>query len=126
MRQINKHIIHCSDSTFGNVMEIRRWHLARGFDDVGYHFVIIRNGEIEVGRQLCTVGAHCRGYNIDSIGTCLIGVDNFNQVQLDTLTKLHNGLLELFPNIKAYGHREFNKHKTCPNLSQKIIDKPDL
>lgn len=73
MREVQKHIIHCSDSTFGDVAEIRRWHIARGFNDVGYHFVIRRDGEVEMGRTLETIGAHCKGHNTNSIGTCLVG-----------------------------------------------------
>ena len=48
MRAVTKHIVHCSDSVTGDVREIRQWHLARGWNDVGYHFVIRPDGEVEV------------------------------------------------------------------------------
>lgn len=77
IRRITKHIVHCSDSPSGDVKEIRRWHKERGWDDVGYHFIVRRDGEIEVGRTLDVPGAHCAGHNADSVGTCLVGREVF-------------------------------------------------
>lgn len=115
MRKICKHIIHCSDSLDGDVTVIRQWHRARGWKDIGYHFVIRRDGEIEMGRPLDVVGAHCEGHNTDSVGTCLVGRVAFAPVQLKALEKLDKMLRALFPGITLYGHREFNTNKTCPN-----------
>ncbi len=116
MRAITRHIIHCSASEFGDVAEIRRWHLARGWRDVGYHYIIRRDGEIEVGRMLTEIGAHCEGFNASSIGTCLIGNTNFTPAQFAALRKIHAQLQSLFPGLTAHGHRAFNPHKTCPNF----------
>lgn len=116
MRVVTQHIIQCSDSETGDVSHIRRWHLQRGWRDVGYHFIIRRDGEIEVGRQLNEVGSHCMGHNADSIGTCLIGKSSFAPAQFAALNKLHAGLRELFPNLTAHGHRDFQPAKTCPNF----------
>lgn len=116
MRDIKKHIIHCSDSEAGDVKVIRQWHLERGFADVGYHFVIRRDGVIEVGRQLGTVGAHCENHNHDSIGTCLIGKHTFTPEQFASLKALHGQMGVLFPGLMAYPHHAFNSHKTCPNF----------
>lgn len=97
--------------------EIRKWHKARGFNDIGYHFVIKRNGEIEIGRTLNDIGAHCKGYNIDSVGTCLIGKNgNFTGNQYASLKRIDKMLIALFPLIKTYPHNHFNKHKTCPTF----------
>jgi N-acetylmuramoyl-L-alanine amidase len=55
MRKINLIVIHCSD-TYARmdigVNEIRQWHLQRGFNDIGYHYVIRRDGAIEQGRRI--------------------------------------------------------------------------
>ena len=43
MRRITEIIIHCSATPEGKdftVDDIRRWHLARNFADIGYHYVI--------------------------------------------------------------------------------------
>jgi N-acetylmuramoyl-L-alanine amidase len=116
MRKITKHIVHCSDSPTGDVKAIRGWHKERGWDDVGYHFIIRRDGEIEVGRTLDVVGAHVAGHNTDSIGTCLIGRETFMPVQMDALRRIHGMLQRVFPGISVHGHREFNPGKTCPNF----------
>lgn len=117
MRKIKYHIIHCSDSNFGDVKEIRKWHLARGFKDVGYHFIIRQDGEIEMGRAIHEIGAHCKGYNTQSIGTCLIGKNNFTKAQFMALKKVHMMLKVFYKNIKPKGHSEFNNQKTCPNFN---------
>lgn len=116
MREIVEHIVHCSDSDVGDVAVIRQWHLARGWNDVGYHFVIRRDGEIEVGRTLDVVGAHCEGFNSRSVGTCLVGKKDFSVRQMASLKRIHTMLAGLFPGIKAVGHRMHNPHKTCPNF----------
>ena len=62
MREINKIIVHCSATREGEnfeVAEIRKWHLARGFNDIGYHFYIDLYGEIHKGRDISKIGAHC-------------------------------------------------------------------
>lgn len=117
MRDIKWHIVHCSDSHFGDVCEIRKWHLARGFNDVGYHFIIRTDGEIELGRTLDIVGAHCKGKNQNSIGTCLIGKNKFTDKQYEALKRIHIMLENLFPDIQLKAHFEFNHHKTCPNFN---------
>lgn len=116
MRHVARHIIHCSDSLAGDVKEIRRWHIARGWRDVGYHFIIRTDAEIEVGRTLEEAGAHCEGHNLDSVGTCLIGVKDFTAAQFGALQRVHIMLRQVFPGITAHGHRDFNKGKTCPNF----------
>lgn len=115
MRKITAHVVHCSDSLDGDVKVVRQWHKARGFNDVGYHFVIRRDGEIEVGRTLDVVGAHCQGHNSTTVGTCLIGKDKFEPAQFEALRRIDTMLRSMYPDIKLYGHCELDTHgKTCP------------
>lgn len=74
-KETNRIIFHHSLSDFGNVEEISKWHALRKppIIPLGYHFVILKDGTIERGRELNQVGAHCRGRNRDSIGVCFIG-----------------------------------------------------
>lgn len=51
---------------------IRAWHLQRGFSDIGYHYIIDRNGNVYPGRPLNIMGAHALGVNQTSIGILLI------------------------------------------------------
>jgi len=122
-------VIHCSDSKFGSSILIDQWHRERGWDNVGYHFVILNgqvenntfmecmDGSIERGRDIDKSGAHAKGYN-DHIGICLIGVDRFTDAQFESLKDL---LLELrrkyqidFKNV--IGHNEVST-KSCPNFN---------
>lgn len=127
MRDINKIIIHCSftPKTMDiGVEEIRKWHLERGWSDIGYHYVIRRDGTVETGRPVEKPGAHCKGHNQDSIGICLAGGKgtdgkpffNFSQEQLRTLEDLLEGLWAEYPFKKGewiYGHNDFST-KPCP------------
>jgi len=76
-RPINLIVVHASytpPSMDIGAETIRDWHVNdNGWDDIGYHYVITRAGEVEVGRPLEMAGAHVRGHNDDSIGVCLIG-----------------------------------------------------
>lgn len=125
MRKINKIIIHCSatppTSDIG-AFQIDAWHKQQGWDEIGYHFVIRRNGEIEKGRDIEKIGAHCKGHNADSIGICLVGgldkdgkpENNFTQNQFLSLRSLAAKLRGQFSEIQSiHGHNEF-ANKACP------------
>ena len=76
MRKINKIIIHCTatpENRPHDVADITRWHLARGFNTIGYHYLIHIDGRIEKGRPIEKQGAHCSGQNRNSIGICYVG-----------------------------------------------------
>lgn len=113
-------IVHCSDSPQGrgdDVNTIRQWHLARGWKDVGYHYVILEDGTIQKGRDDHQLGSHARGYN-DRLGICLIGQKTFTEDQMGALSDLIIGLCKQY-NFGAkdvLGHYEVNKGKTCPNF----------
>jgi len=118
MRKINKHIIHCSDSGANTTVEdIYKWHVEEnGWQAIGYHYIIYPDGSIHKGRDINIMGAHCKGNNRDSVGTCLIGRDKFTTQQLTSLQYLHNFLKMLYnDSMKLHGHRDFSS-KTCPNF----------
>jgi N-acetylmuramoyl-L-alanine amidase len=122
MRDIKKIIIHCAD-TYAEmdigVAEIRRWHIDRGWADIGYHFVIRRNGDIEKGRDEETPGAHVKGHNHDSIGVCLVGGKpfcNFTRAQWHALESLVMELKGRYPLAAVSGHRDHDPSKTCPTF----------
>jgi N-acetylmuramoyl-L-alanine amidase len=144
-REIDKIIIHCSDSTFGSRDKINQWHKERGFGvnaidgkvyNIGYHYVINNgfkdkgvpepdwDGVLESGRPLNLAGAHCKGHNSNSIGICMIGVDSFTESQYETLVVLLRQLMVEYKLDKEdiYGHYEFSS-KTCPNFDvEKLVE----
>jgi len=142
MREIKLIVLHCSDSLFGDVALIDLWHRERGFDGIGYHYVIEngypdaeshrlkrpcfeRDGRLSTGRPLAEVGAHVKGRNEGSIGICLIGRDQFTAAQFGTLAKLMADLRGSWPEAELLGHYEAQlpgeARKSCPNLDMDWI-----
>ena len=127
MRKINEIIIHCAATREGRdftVEDITRWHKARGFATIGYHYVIYRDGSIHEGRPLEQIGAHCPGHNKHSIGICYIGgcasdgktpKDTRTPEQKEALLALLRRLKARFPNATIHGHRDFAA-KACPSF----------
>lgn len=76
MRKITKIIVHCTATRAGKevtVAEITLWHKARGFQTIGYHYVVGLDGEVHAGRDESEAGAHCYGRNSCSIGVVYVG-----------------------------------------------------
>jgi len=129
MRKINKIILHCSATPEGrehDVADIRRWHLKRGFNDIGYHYLIHIDGTVEEGRPLNKQGAHCSGQNRGSIGICYVGgmskdmkkaKDTRTQAQKDSLINLMHELIYKYnKDITIHGHNEY-ANKACPSFN---------
>lgn len=128
MRKVNKIIIHCTATPEGrehDVADIRRWHLKRGFNDIGYHYLIHIDGTIEEGRPINKQGAHCSGQNRGSIGICYVGgmskdmkkaKDTRTQAQKDSLIKLMHELIYKYnKDMTIHGHNEY-ANKSCPSF----------
>jgi N-acetylmuramoyl-L-alanine amidase len=132
MRKIDKIIIHCSATPQFkdfDVEDIRDWHVnGNGWSDVGYHYIIKLDGEIQVGRLENKIGAHVKGVNRSSIGICYIGgmdrqmkewQDTRTKKQKESLLKVINDLLEKYPGSIVYGHKDFTTKKACPSFDAK-------
>jgi len=125
-RDIKLIVIHCAD-TYARmdigVKEIKQWHTSapKYWSDIGYHFVIRRDGTLEIGRPLNRNGAHCKGYNKSSIGICYAGgkgddnkpQDNRTDAQKKTLSALIISLQAEYPSVEVKGHNEL-ANKYCP------------
>lgn len=140
MAKLNNIILHCSASYWGCAADIRKWHIERGWRDIGYHYVICNgmtkpgyfvnsmDGSIEAGRYLDgdgfitarEQGAHALGYNDNSIGVCMIGKDKFTPRQFGSLFCLLSELASVHHIDKKsiLGHYETGQAhgKTCPNI----------
>tara|TARA_R100001460_G_scaffold101352_2_gene145283 strand:- start:338 stop:868 length:531 start_codon:yes stop_codon:yes gene_type:complete len=131
MRKINKLIIHCSATREGEDIDaatIKRWHLRRGWKDIGYHFIIRLDGTIELGRMIDVVGSHTKGENTNSIGICYIGgVENFRtdgeykakdtrtEKQKESIITLLRALKLIYKDASIHGHSEY-ANKACPSF----------
>lgn len=135
MRKITEIILHCSATrpnwmhdagTTAKVAEIRRWHVVeRGWRDIGYHYVIDRDGTVALGRPLGQTGAHVVGRNTGTVGICLVGghgssaydsfSDHFTQAQDRALRAVIADLRRKYGPLDVSGHNQFAK-KSCPGF----------
>jgi len=115
-RTIKELIVHCTATKEGvdlTVDQIRQMHRKNGWSDIGYHYVVYRDGSICNGRDVNISGAHCEGHNSTSIGIVYVGgldkngkaKDTRTEAQKSSLIRLLSDLKELYPNAKIIGHR---------------------
>jgi len=116
------------------VTEIRRWHTdpkpqGRGWSDIGYHRVIMPDGEVGIGRSLWTIGAHTVEANRGTVGICLIPVktvpnvlvrgatfdDYYTPAQRSALCNYLRELRALTPIERVTGHNDYAA-KACPGF----------
>lgn len=100
---------------------IREWHLARGWSDIGYHYVVLPNGHVASGRPLHLDGAHCKGHNKNTLGIVMIEAravqaigkfsDHFEQTQAQAVRELllYHGI------EKVSGHND-HAATLCPGF----------
>ena len=114
-------VVHCSDTPDDQNLtaaDIHSMHLSFGWDGIGYHRLIRRDGVIEQGRPDYWTGAHVRGHNTQSLGVCLIGRNHFTTLQMQALASLLTDWQNRLPDAKICGHGEFAyTDKTCPNFN---------
>lgn len=131
-RRINLIVIHCTGTEEGKdvtVQAIRNWHIkGNGWRDIGYHYVIYRDGSLHEGRDVNISGGHARGYNSNSIGIVYVGgcpkghldqsKDTRTPEQKATLLRLLKDMRKMYPHAKIVGHKDLNK-TGCPSFDAK-------
>ena len=128
-------ILHCADTRpewmaghplVEKVAEIRRWHVQqRGWRDIGYHWVIDRDGAVAPGRRETEIGAHVERHNRGTIGICLLGgygasadnlfAKNFTAAQTATVKQLIAEIKGRTAIRKVSGHNDYAA-KACPGF----------
>ena len=132
---VHEIILHCSATRpewmggaplAAKVAEIRRWHMQdRGWRNIGYHWIIDRDGQRAPGRRETEIGAHVVGHNRGTIGICLIGGfgadaddefgDHFTKAQERTLRALIADIRSRTQITKVTGHNAYAA-KACPGF----------
>ena len=131
MREIKRIVLHCTDSTFGDVINVDLWHKEKKWRCCGYHFVIlngIRNsgdiyienidGMVEKGRHVSRMGAGARGHNRDTIHISLVGKQYYTERQMVSLHSICLTLLYIYnltPDA-VIAHKELDSNKKDPFL----------
>jgi len=136
MRAIDEIIVHCTATRAEwwatrtvnqKVAEVRAWHVRdRGWSDIGYHYLIDRNGKVAPGRPIGRNGAHTKGHNSGTIGIALFGghgssehdafLENFTPKQDAALRDLIAKLSAQYGIAKVSGHNEYAA-KACPGFN---------
>ena len=149
MRELKHISIHCTDSdvpAHDNVEVIRQWHTlpkipkdvvdkikkgllpkstayqyGNGWKDIGYHWIILKNGDIAEGRPMDVTPAAVGGHNTGMIAIALTGRNKFSEAQFKSLKRLIKKLMFEHNIGKSYikGHNEYAGHETrgCPNFN---------
>jgi len=136
-------VIHCSATKASDdigVKEIRAMHInERKWTDIGYHYVIRRDGKVEMGRPTWAIGSHVEGHNWEAVGICLVGgapVDdprtsmnetmtqgenNFTPAQMESLERVVRYLRrDSYKTAQVVGHHDFpDVKKACPSFDAK-------
>ena len=136
MRPINEIVVHCAATRpnwmagrplADKVAEIRRWHTRdRGWSDIGYHYLIDRDGSVAPGRPVSRIGAHVAGRNTGTIGVSLLGGHgsatsdpfeaNYTPAQDRALRALLADLQRQFPSIRTISGHNWYAAKACPGF----------
>lgn len=146
MRVLNEIAVHClatpndwweKKPVKAVVNEVRRWHVEqRGWSDIGYHFIIHRDGTVAEGRPIERAGAHIRGRNKNSVAIALNGgknsaatdqfSDNFTEAQDRSLRSLIAELHNTYGDMPVNGHNQYAA-KACPgfNVPRWYAKKPE-
>ena len=114
-------VIHHSASGLSTTAEdIEAWHRERGFSEIGYTWVIERDGAVVAGRSVRKNGAHVRGHNRKSLGICVVGNNSrsrsrWRPAQKRALRETMASVRRLFPGIRFVGHRDLASTE-CPGI----------
>lgn len=128
-------IIHHSATSSGSAAVFDKLHRAKGWDELGYHFVIGNgtdsgDGQIEVGSRWPKQkwGAHAKTpdnrYNDFGIGICLVGnfdIERPTPRQMQSLARLTAYLMSTYhiPASNVLGHRD-TKPTDCPGRNMNV------
>ncbi|MCG8470536.1 MAG: N-acetylmuramoyl-L-alanine amidase [Desulfobacterales bacterium] len=117
-------VVHCADTPDHRdvtAADIHGWHQKRGWDGIGYHAFIRRDGTIEAGRPVYWTGAHVRGHNSHSLGVCLAGRTHFTEAQRHSLEQVLWAWKKTYPEAQVCGHNDLDPKKSCPNFNAKAL-----
>ncbi len=106
------------------LIEIRRWHVRdNGWRDIGYHRVVMPDGEVMIGRSIYEPGAHVAGRNTGTIGICMVGPgtpigqpeDHYTAAQIAAVKGYLAELAKLTDLRRVSGHND-HAARDCPGF----------
>ena len=127
MRRIDRIVVHCTATPPGREVsrkDLEQWHMVeRGWDRLGYHWMVHRDGDIEPLEPESRVSYGAAGYNANSIHIVYVGgtdatgraFDSRTMEQRVALNTYLDGLAARYPDAAVMGHRDLNPGKACPS-----------
>ncbi len=109
-------ILHHAESSCASVETVNGWHLDNGWNGIGYHYYIRKDGTIYRGRPEWAVGAHAKGHNGRAIGICCEGEymrETMPTAQLASLKELIRDIMSRYGTLKLLRHKDVNS-TNCP------------
>lgn len=117
---VHHSVIYETDDNI-TMLEVQNAHREdRGWADIGYHFLVGKNGQVFEGRDIHARGTHVAGYNTGSVGVCLLGnfmVEYPTRAQLDSARDFIRWLAEQLALTHIAGHQAFNDWTECPGVN---------
>ena len=137
---VTRLIIHCTatpatwraqETPRQRVEAIRQMHVlpppkGRGWRDIGYHWLIDRDGTVLPGRPEGQIGSHVAGHNAGSIGVSLFGgktsrhrdpfARNYTPAQEAALLRLIADIGRRTRLSEISGHNQYDDGKACPGF----------
>lgn len=137
---------HYTDQGYIGCEQINESHVnGRGWSAIGYHFVVKRDGSIQIGRDINQTGAHVGGFNTRSIGISFVagykctsdkyrgvpphsevGPESITQAQHQAFKRFMSAWYKVYPGGNAWGHVDFpnNKGKVDPgfDVSKRVYE----
>ena len=102
-------VLHHAEASSAAVWDINSWHLANGWNGIGYHYYIRKDGSVYRGRPEWAVGSHALGANDWSIGVCCEGAymtETMPAAQLDSLKALLRDIMGRYGKLRLLRHKD--------------------
>lgn len=117
-------ILHHAAATSASVEAIHRCHLANGWNGIGYHYYVRKDGSIYRGRPETAIGIHAGAANYNSIAICFEGnfeTDEMNNVQTEAGAMLVADIKSRYGDLNVIRHKDVNS-TACPGKNFRFDD----
>ena len=118
--ETNYIVLHHADAVGIGPQDVHRWHLNNGWAGIGYNFFVAQDGTVYRGRPVEVAGAHCYGFNSQSVGICAEGDYEASGPMPDpqkvAIVELIRELLVMYPQAQIVGHRDLSA-TACPGAN---------
>jgi N-acetylmuramoyl-L-alanine amidase len=146
-REITEFVVHWTETATNKNIgaeEINKYHLEFGFEGIGYHYVIRRDGSLQRGRPLNLEGQHTdnTGHDQRSIGIVFVGglnvpsgtpniqdfvsVQSLTRSQLNTFDHFCRAFFNAWPGGQALGHNDIDTNEEDPGFDVRAYVKQNF